>query len=84
MAITDACGKLGFDDDMLLDKVTTRLLGAIPEMDAAELHTLVRRPLGLLWLVQRACCSRQGLGEPASDLGFVRCGRHRVRSKSQT
>ena len=53
LAITDACGKLGFDDDMLLDKVTTRLLGAIPEMDAAGLHTLVRRPLGLLQTVQR-------------------------------
>ena len=37
---------------MLLDKVTTRLLGAIPEMDAAGLHTLVRRPLGLLQMVQ--------------------------------
>jgi hypothetical protein len=41
LAVMDSCGKLGFDDDMLLDKVTTRLLTSIHDLSAAELHSMV-------------------------------------------
>lgn len=41
LAVLGACGKLGFDDDMLLDKISTHLLQKINDLDAQNLHDLV-------------------------------------------
>ena len=40
LSILGACAKLGYDDDMLLDKVTTRLLQHVEDLDASQLLEL--------------------------------------------
>lgn len=41
LSIVGACAQLGFDDDMLLDKVTTRLLQHVQDLSAEQLLDLV-------------------------------------------
>ena len=42
LSIVSACTQLGFDDDMLMDKITARLLKNVEHLDVAQLHDLVR------------------------------------------
>lgn len=41
LRVLDACSTLGFDDDHLIDKVTSRLLPNVQQMDGDSLHNLV-------------------------------------------
>jgi len=41
LSIVSACTQLGFDDDMLMDKITARLLKNVEHLDVAQLHDLV-------------------------------------------
>jgi len=41
LSIVGACSQMGFDDDMLMDKITARLLKNVEHLDAAQLHDLV-------------------------------------------
>lgn len=42
LAVVGACARLKFDDDMLMDKVTTQLLQDVQALDAPQLLNLVR------------------------------------------
>ena len=42
LVILGACARLRFDDDMLVDKVTTQLLQHVQELNAGQLLDLVR------------------------------------------
>ena len=47
LSVVGSAAKLGFDDDMLMDTITSRLLKQVETLDAAQLVDLVRQHLAL-------------------------------------